>query len=233
MAKIMRQPDILFEKAGVVSACALKSFLLDLILWPVVLFRKGMTAGFKRLIQLSGKAIYQRADYIAFSKDLSEETDGRFPVIRIHRLAGQNDLSRLTTITDPHEAKFFQKIIGDGGLGFIAYKEDEVVGWAWYHPPDARKFVFFQPSLRPEEVYFHDLFVFPEFRGQGIARQLMRGSLAMIRNLGYKRILSLIATDNISSAKAHENVGYVRIGRIRHRRFLLWNSVRTRKDDIG
>ncbi len=55
--------------------------------------------------------------------------------------------------------------------------------------------------------------VHPDYRRQGIARTLMRQSLAILKGAGLRRVTSQVATDNEASIMLHLKFGF----KIRHR----------------
>ena len=59
-------------------------------------------------------------------------------------------------------------------------------------------------------VYIH-----PEFQGRGVARALYSSLIAIIRNQGYRNAIGVIALPNAASVRAHEAIGFRKVGVIK------------------
>lgn len=62
--------------------------------------------------------------------------------------------------------------------------------------------------------YIEGLYVLEEFRGQGIARALIRHAKDWTRNKGARELASDVELDNLTSQRFHETVGFQEAGRI-------------------
>lgn len=56
------------------------------------------------------------------------------------------------------------------------------------------------------------VYVHPNYQGRGVARALYRSLIAILRNQGYRNAIGVIALPNAASVRAHEAIGFRKIG---------------------
>lgn len=99
------------------------------------------------------------------------------------------------------------------GLGFVYVVDGRLVGNASIYPAN-------MPRGTGEGWIIANVAVHPEYRGRGIARQLMQHSLHAIRERGGKRknapILLQVETGNVIARRLYESLGFVNEGEWHH-----------------
>jgi GNAT superfamily N-acetyltransferase len=110
----------------------------------------------------------------------------------------------------------------NGNIGYLAYKDEHVVGYAWSTDKIAKaqgiKPFLFDILPRSKVIYFYDDFVIPEMRGKGLNTVLMHYRLSESRKLGFQRAVGIIETKNIPQIKIHQRYGFIVEGRVKFRR---------------
>jgi len=61
------------------------------------------------------------------------------------------------------------------------------------------KFGYCEYEFETDYVHIYNLFVYPKYRRQGRARELLRMAIAEIRNTGYKGSISIVAIPSDNS----------------------------------
>ena len=56
------------------------------------------------------------------------------------------------------------------------------------------------------------VYVHPDYQGRGVARALYRSLIAILRDQGYRNAIGVIALPNAASVRAHEAIGFRKIG---------------------
>ncbi len=95
---------------------------------------------------------------------------------------------------------FVQDSVANDSVQFVALDGERVIGWADIFPAWASA-VSHRGSL--------GMGVLPEYRGQGIGRQLLEASIAKAWKKGITRIELEVRADNEHAIKLYEKVGFV------------------------
>jgi len=78
------------------------------------------------------------------------------------------------------------------------------------------------PRLREGEVLIDNVFTFEKHRGKRIMPSVMVELSQMARRKGFKRMLTYVREDNISSLKGFERAGFKKFEKMRQIRFLFY-----------
>ena len=95
----------------------------------------------------------------------------------------------------------------------VARCSDELVGLHFIHTRHhqdrlERVAPLLYAPLEPDEALTEAVFVFPAFRGRGVAPTMLRASLARLADHGYRRGLAIIDIENEASLRAVHAAGY-------------------------
>ena len=78
------------------------------------------------------------------------------------------------------------------------------------------------PRLREDEVLVDNVFTFEKHRGKRIMPSVIVELSDMARRKGFKRMLTYVREDNISSLKGFERAGFEKSEKMRQIRFLFY-----------
>lgn len=98
----------------------------------------------------------------------------------------------------------FKKIKNSKLPWIVAYKEAEILGYAYahfWHERSAYRFTV-EPSI----------YLNPKYIGNGIGKALFKELLSQLKSLGIKNALSLITVPNEASIALHEKLGFEKVG---------------------
>jgi ribosomal protein S18 acetylase RimI-like enzyme len=87
----------------------------------------------------------------------------------------------------------------------VAHVNDDVIGYA-YAAVEGYDYM----QLRGPAGVVHDIIVDPEYRGQGIGKQLLDASLAFLNARGAPRVVLTTADRNAPALRLFENAGFRR-----------------------
>ena len=112
-----------------------------------------------------------------------------------------------TTLTDAEYEHTWQRLLArDGIAGLAARLDGKLVGITHY--------LFHASSWSAEACYLQDLFVDASVRGQGIARALIEGVAAQVRERGAVRLYWSTHQDNTTARTLYDKVaahrGFIR-----------------------
>jgi GNAT superfamily N-acetyltransferase len=189
--------------------------------------KEGWRAGLTALGRTVSRVLYQRAEYIVMANDLSGQVllaDPK-PGLVIRQATTREEIASLSSMTDLADLERFYRMFDRGSVAFIAFQNDQAVGYGWISQVMHRSVHRVPPPLRPGDACLHDLFVSPAHRGQGIGHALISYRLRFLHDHGYKRAITVVRKDNTPSLKANKKTGYTRIGEMSHARFLFWDRL--------
>ena len=95
------------------------------------------------------------------------------------------------------------KIEQQESIIFIAQNENTILGFVQLYPS-------WESMSMSKRWVLYDLYVAPEGRGQGIARQLMQRAKQLAQDTGAQTISLETATDNVIGQALYESEGYER-----------------------
>ena len=123
----------------------------------------------------------------------------------------------------------FHNDMKDGNILVGAFKDNKVVGYNWIgldctYVPEIERFVYFNGA------YIYRLLVYPDFRREGIAKNLLTFSINYIlEEYDITNIYTLVMSNNKNSKKTFESLNFVRTNSMKFYRVLFWNKF---KDNI-
>lgn len=188
--------------------------------------KQGLRAGLAELGHTALRILYQRAEYTVMANVLPDQVPLPHPRpgLVIRQATTREEIASLSSIADLADMARFYKMFKNGNIAFIAFQNDQPVGYGWISK-DINRSVnrVVPPPLCPGDAYLHDLFVSPPYRGQKIGRGLVSHRLRFLREHGYKRAIIVVLKDNMPALKIHEKMRYKRVGEMSHSRFLFWD----------
>ena len=101
----------------------------------------------------------------------------------------------------------------EAGELVVARSDGELVGFHFIHTAAHQERLeriaprLYEP-LEPGEALTEGLFVFPDFRGAGIARTMLRASAVELARRGYRRGIAVIDVENHASLRAFRAAGF-------------------------
>jgi ribosomal protein S18 acetylase RimI-like enzyme len=182
-----------------------------------LVFQKGI----KRILTVS----FQRNSAIWFQRNLFEEInipDSEFPV-KVNLLTGDETLDWIKTLNKEwmFDIREINLGVNQGHYFGNAKWNNETVGYIKVgfnkvYVLDYEKVIKFPPRL----AFIYDTFVLPNYRGKGIASQLISESLCFLKEKGFKGVLCHIPPWNESSISAYTRNGFKEIKEINYFRIL-------------
>jgi SAM-dependent methyltransferase/ribosomal protein S18 acetylase RimI-like enzyme len=131
--------------------------------------------------------------------------------------------------TDPAD---FHRRLRSGHRCFVARHEGRIVHACW--AATGRIWIEYLGRhlvLPPDSVYHYDSFTIPEFRGLNISAFRVTEAARYFRAAGYRRLVAVVAPENLAAFRPLEKAGYRRVGRMGYVRIGPWRyqfSRRTR-----
>ena len=100
-----------------------------------------------------------------------------------------------------------------GDLCHIAKRNGQIIFVSWIAFGDCYSYAMDKEyELADNEAYLYSAYTLPEFRGNGIYPAVHSQSLRLLKDLGYKRILAFIASENSAAMRMPEKLGYDKVG---------------------
>lgn len=133
----------------------------------------------------------------------------------------------------PHADRYFETSIAKGFHGFVALKDDEVVGYYWWvdrdaNPPHPDIWLLGEGfEMEPGDVYGSSLFLLEEHRGGGASGVFLHRVETSLRERGYGRIWGYVEATNRPGRWLYSTRGYRPMWKVVHRRFLFFKSRRS------
>lgn len=186
-----------------------------------------MAAIARKLLRL----VYRDERLIVVIKDLdsivepSKQSGLRVADLDASQLPGLAELNRKRDSPDV-DARFAD-YVAKGFNGFVAYVDDELVGYYWW--VDRDKAALFPDLAELElgielgagDVYGSDFFLLEQRRGGGTAAELLYRIESGLRDLGYARIWGYVASDNRPARWTYSSRGYVPMWAVHRKRVLI------------
>jgi GNAT superfamily N-acetyltransferase len=184
--------------------------------------RMGVKRALRRAAGQAVSALYWKVDEIVLVKALGEAAAPvSGPQLRVEAaeyrhvalLAGFNRRN-----CDAARTRRFTARLQAGAGAFLAFLDDQLIGYLWW--ADARSVADAEPRfaryqcLRSDEVYGFDLFLAPEYRGQGTSTQFLARVESELHRLGYSHMWSYVDSENrparfLFSISGHQPAGRV------------------------
>jgi len=116
--------------------------------------------------------------------------------------------------------------LDEGQQCFAVWHDRRIIHATWAVTERAAiAYLSMEVALAPDEVYVHDAFTSPEFRGLGASPARLREMMRYYRDRGYRCLLGAVLPENKASLRLSEGVGgyrhigvigYVGLGPWRH-----------------
>jgi GNAT superfamily N-acetyltransferase len=178
---------------------------------------------------------YLNQRFIVLLKQLDSIVESRRPGnLRVEDLEAKHlpALSELNRRRGrPQVDRRFATNVVSGFHGFVAWRDDRLVGYYWWVDRDA-------PALHPDlrdldlgieldegDVYGTDFFVLEEFRGGGTAADFLCKIEKLLRDRGYRRLWGYVDSGNVPAlwvyrARGYESMWFL----VRKRRLWFWRK---------
>lgn len=180
----------------------------------------------RRLLRL----FYFEQRLIVIVKDLSAIAESWQGSLRLEDLDARHlpALSELNRKRDrPEVDRRFAKYVRQGFQGFVAYKDEQLVGYYWWVDrdvpnlfPDLRK-LGLGIELGKGDVYGSDFFLLEEHRGGGIAADFLFKVESSLRDRGFDELWGFVTSSNRPARWLYSTRGYVPMWTVRQRRVLM------------
>ncbi|MBN8732207.1 MAG: GNAT family N-acetyltransferase [Acidobacteria bacterium] len=145
----------------------------------------------------------------------------------LEMIRGLADYEQLAHEVEASEERLRQSLFGERPAAAVslAYVEDVCAGFAVYFPT-------YSTFLAQEGMYLEDLYVRPEYRGQGIGFALLRHLAGLCRERNYGRLEWSVLNWNEPSIQFYKRLGAVPLDEWTRYR-LAGDSLRTLGEEIG
>jgi GNAT superfamily N-acetyltransferase len=127
----------------------------------------------------------------------------------------------------PEVDRRFARYVEQGFHGFVAFRDEELLGYYWWVDrdvptlyPDLRK-LGLGIELGEGDVYGSDFYVLDEHRGGGLAADFLFKVERSLRDRGYQRIWGYVASDNRPARWIYSTRGYVPMWTVHRTRVLM------------
>jgi GNAT superfamily N-acetyltransferase len=176
------------------------------------------------------RLIYERQSLIVMAGPLESIVepwrDGglRLEDLGAEHLPGLAELNRRRG--RPDVDRRFARYVGQGFHGFVAFADDELLGYYWWVDrdvptlyPDLRK-LGLGIELAEGDVYGSDFYVLDEHRGGGLATDFLFKVERSLSERGYRRVWGYVTSDNRPARWIYSTRGYMPMWTVRRTRVL-------------
>jgi GNAT superfamily N-acetyltransferase len=125
------------------------------------------------------------------------------------------------------------RYVKKGYQSFCLVKNRQIIGDLWYVPRSSARTEVLHPCLRwfgitlsDDEVYMFDMYMAPDFRGDGITTFFMNSTLHLLRKKGFNRAYGYFANHNISALWVHRIIGWQELEHFEVKRFFLHETAK-------
>ena len=114
------------------------------------------------------------------------------------------------------QSKWFEDRRAQGWPVLVAYREDEVIGYASYGP--------FRTGPGYRHTVENSIYLAPSARGQGVGTQLLAALLQRAEAQQLHAVVAGIDGDNVASMRLHEKLGFMKVAQLKEvgRKFDRW-----------
>jgi GNAT superfamily N-acetyltransferase len=178
---------------------------------------------------------YRHVRFLVIARSLIDPFPNFRPTLSLEiRPFEQADLKIVRDVSRPSEAKQCARRLERGHQGLIALNRSNLAGYAWgyteLHPQLERVAI----ELEPGDVLCNDVYTNPIYRGKGVQTALTLARFKLFRNLGFRRAICYIETNNIPSLNVWQRkLGGMTIGSIDFMRIGPWYQVRSYKATLS
>lgn len=156
---------------------------------------------------------YYRREYL-YSFELMESNQNITSNISIEViLSTEEDLEPLEK-GEYKNANLFKTWINNGSFFFSALNRDKIIGYVCMSPSPVDHWST-RIGFKKKVIWEHDTFVLSDYRGKNIFPEMISIITPILIEKGYIRVLCTINKKNQSAIRAHEKIGYKRIGEVR------------------
>lgn len=197
---------------------------------------RGQSPGMRlsRFTRVWAYPFYRHGEYLVLARPLAHlvEPAGLAVNFTIREIQ-KPDLPAVQAIASASDGERFAGFLAHGGVGLAAELDGRVMGYGWASPSLVRNLHRISIPLLADDAFVHDIFICPEFRGQGVATALVMRLLYRLREQGYHRAVNHVSIDNEAARSVHRRWGYVEQGRVIHRRVFWWDNYAYIPSDHG
>ncbi len=182
---------------------------------------QGLGLAMATLTQTITRWFFFRGDCFLLARSLEGAMPTAHPIDGLTLKEIQSgDLGLFTGMKNPSDLLWYESLLAKGRSCIAARLDDELAAYGWFtsqvEPAVERTYV----PLAPGDVFIFDLFTRPEFRRRGIQSAVLGRILALGREKGYTRALSLVRVNNAPSLNLHTKLGFQTICRLSQTRVL-------------
>jgi len=179
--------------------------------------------GLKSLwFKILGETVYRRL--VLFERPLDEPITPlttRLPIII--RLLQDTDIAAFTRFRPEVDPEEVRRRLASGQMCFAAWHEGRIVHAAWVATGQVWiGYLARTMTLAPDEAYSYESFTAPDYRGQNVSTMRLLHVLQVLRQAGYRRIISAIMPENKPAFRPIEKAGFHPIGVIGYVRLGPW-----------
>jgi GNAT superfamily N-acetyltransferase len=101
-------------------------------------------------------------------------------------------------------------------LCFAAFDGERLVSYAWFAlgAVEADHGLGVAMSFPCDTAYLYKAYVHPDYRGRRLHQVTLRAAFAELSARGIARVVAMIEYGNVGSVRAHERLGFARLGRL-------------------
>lgn len=153
-------------------------------------------------------------DYILFARSLEDAIPAAKSVegIRI-RKAEADDLHLFESALKLSNFLWFKLLFENGRTCLMALKDNRLVACGSFASEVNPYLEYLRIPLAQDEVYVIQIYTVPAFRRQGIQTMLYQEMFRLMREKGYRRVLTMAESNNMPSLRFHRKLGYQAISR--------------------
>ena len=125
------------------------------------------------------------------------------------------DKNNINDYINNYNINYIKYYCKKGAICLAAFKNNICVGYQfWTQDNNFKDLKQLELTLKDDEVYMFDFFVFPEYRGTKIPKIITRESLNYLSSNGINKIYGFYFSDNIKAAWWHKS--YLKCTEIKH-----------------
>lgn len=167
----------------------------------------------KRIVRFIKRSVFEHGKMLIFEMDVNEipnPIENKTKVeISLLNIADLDFLIRGKRST--HKQTMLERL-DYGDKCFVAKKDNKICGYVWIRKNKLYfTEVYYEVETDDRSIWVYDELVFEEERGKRIQQKILFKVLKYCKNMGYKRILTGILSDNEPSLNAHARFGFKKL----------------------